>query len=136
MLPLNRDFRFPRREKLKGRDEIREVFNRGRSVSCSGVKLMILRNGLPYNRIAFTFSRKFGKAVDRNHSRRISREVFRLFRNELRKGYDLVLLVYPGRDFFTVRMDQMRDLFSRAGLLIFTPELGRLTDSPSGNHVL
>jgi len=97
---------------------------------------MILRNGLPYNRIAFTFSRKFGKAVDRNHSRRISREVFRLFRNELRKGYDLVLLVYPGRDFFTVRMDQMRDLFSRAGLLIFTPELGRLTDSPSGNHVL
>ena len=110
------DYRFPRREKLKGRDEIREVFSRGKGISCAGVKLIMLRNGLPYNRIAFTFSRKFGNAVERNHSRRLSREVYRQFRNELRKGFDLVLLVYPGRDFFSIRMDQLRDLFTRAGL--------------------
>ena len=117
-----RRVRFPRKEKLKGRNEIREVFNRKKGVSCSGARLLTLRNGLEYNRIAFTFSRKFGKAVERNHSRRLSREVYRLLRNELRKGYDLVLLVYPGRDVFSVRMDQMRELFSRAGL--FNPPQG------------
>ena len=74
------------------------------------------KNGLEFNRIAFTFSRKFGKAVERNYSRRLSREVYRQLRNELRKGYDLVLMVYPGHDVYSVRMDQMRELFSRSGL--------------------
>jgi len=110
------DYRFPGKEKLKGRDEIRDVFNRKMCVSCSGAKLFMLRNGLSYNRIAFTFTRKFGNAVKRNYSRRLSREVYRHLRNELRTGYDLVLLVYPGQDAFSVRMDQLQKLFSRAGL--------------------
>ena len=132
-------FSFPRRERLKGRDEIQEVFQRGTSaskglgggsgrrkgVSCAGAKLLALRNGLPHNRIAFTFSRKFGNAVERNYSRRLSREVYRYLRNELRQGYDLVLLVFPGRDIFSVRMEQLRELFSRAGLLNSSPEAGR-----------
>jgi ribonuclease P protein component len=113
-LPDN--FRFPRKEKLKGRDEIREVLNRRRVVSCPGARLFKLANGLPHNRIAFTFPRKFGNAVERNNSRRLSREAYRQLRNELRKGYDLVLLIYPGRDEFSVRMDQLRELFSLAGL--------------------
>jgi ribonuclease P protein component len=115
-LKNGRDCRFPRKERLKGRDEIREVFNRKKGVSCPGARLLTHRNGLPYNRIAFTFSRKFGNAVERNYSRRLSREVYRNLRNELRKGYDLVLLVYPGRDVFSVRMEQLRELFFRAGL--------------------
>ena len=78
---------------------------------------MTLGNTLPYNRIAFTFSRKYGNAVQRNYSRRLSREVYRLLRNDLRTGYDMVLLVYPGQDVFSVRMGQMRELLSRAGLL-------------------
>ena len=109
-------FRFPRKEKLKGRNEIREVFNRKRHFSCPGAKLFTLCNGLPHNRIAFTFSRKFGNAVERNRSRRLSREAYRQLRNKLQKGYDLVLLVQPGRDVFPVRGDQLKELFSRAGL--------------------
>ncbi|MCL2129624.1 MAG: ribonuclease P protein component [Treponema sp.] len=109
-------FRFPRKEKLKGRDEIREVFNRKKGVSCTGARLFILKNRLPHNRITFTFSRKYGNAVQRNYSRRLSREAYRLLRNDLKKGYDLVLLVQPGNDIFSVRMDQMRELLSRAGL--------------------
>ena len=108
--------RFPRKEKLKGNDEIREVFSRKRSFSCAGAKLFLLCNRLPFNRIAFTFPRKFGNAVERNRSRRLSREAYRQFRSQLQKGYDLVLLVYPGRDVFSVRLDQLTELFSRAGL--------------------
>ena len=112
------DYRFPRKEKLKGRDEIREVFNRKKGVACPGARLLTRRNGLEHNRIAFTFSRKFGNAAERNRSRRLSREAYRLLRNELQTGYDLVLLVYPGRDDFKTRMEQLRGLFSRAGLFI------------------
>ena len=114
-----KSYRFPREERLKGRDEIRKVFSERKGVSCPGARLLSLRNSLPYNRIAFTFSRKFGTAVERNRSRRLSREAYRFLRKELRQGYDMVLLVYPGsgRDVLLNRMEQLRELFSRAGLL-------------------
>jgi len=114
---VNRGFSFPKKEKLKGRDNIREVFNRKIAFSCSGAKLLKNRNGLGYNRIAFAFPRKFGNAVERNHSRRLSREAYRLIGPELRQGYDLVLLIYPGCDVFSVRKEQLLRLFVRAGLL-------------------
>jgi len=79
-------------------------------------------NGLNYNRIAFSFPRKYGNAVERNHSRRLSREAYRLLRSELRQGYDLVLLVYSSRDSFSARMEQLQALFLRAGLLNITPD--------------
>jgi len=119
-------YSFPGEERLKGRDEIRKVFSEKKGVSCHGARLLLLRNGLPHNRIAFTFSRKFGNAVKRNRSRRLSREVYRFLRSEIRQGYDMVLLVYPDagsaslmpcKNTLQARMDQMRELFSRAGLL-------------------
>ncbi|AEF80300.1 ribonuclease P protein component [Leadbettera azotonutricia] len=110
------DYSFPRQERLKGRDEIREVFNRRKAVSCAGAKLLTLKNGLDHNRVAFTFSRKFGCAVERNRARRQGREAYRHLRGELKTGFDLVLLVYPGKDDFASRMQQLTELFRRAGL--------------------
>jgi ribonuclease P protein component len=111
-------FSFPRKEKLKKRDEIKEVFRRRKLYPCAGAKLFILSNGLKHNRIAFALTRKYGNAVERNRSRRYSREVYRLLRSELRKGFDLVLLIYPGQDAFSSRMEQLKFLFSKAGLFV------------------
>ncbi|MDR1957115.1 MAG: ribonuclease P protein component [Treponema sp.] len=110
-------FRFRRTERLKGRREIREVFSRGKGVTCSGAKLFVLHNGLSHNRIAFTFSRKFGTAVERNRARRLGREAYRHIGYALKPGYDVVLLVYPGNDTFAARMDQVKRLCAQAGLL-------------------
>jgi ribonuclease P protein component len=110
------DYSFPQRERLKGRNEIGEVFSQKKVVSCAGAKLFRKENGRLHNRIAFTFSRKFGNAVERNRARRVGREVYRHLRNYLKPGYDLVLLVYPGNDNYSRRMAQMRELCSRAGL--------------------
>ena len=107
---------FPRQERLKGRDEIGEVFRRKKAVSGAGAKLFILKNGLSHNRIAFTFSRKFGNAAERNRAKRLGREAYRHLRYEIKPGHDLVLLVYPGNDNFNLRLTQLRDLLDRAGL--------------------
>lgn len=87
--------RFKREERLKGRNDIRAVFSRGRRFGCQGAKLFVLKNSLSGNRICFTFSRGYGNAVQRNRARRLGREAYRHLRPRLAGGYDLILLVYP-----------------------------------------
>jgi ribonuclease P protein component len=86
----------------------------------------VLKNDMLYNRVCFTFSRKFGNAVVRNHARRLGREAFRLIKGRLTGGYDLVFLVYPPLDkeqsgkskaAFSERTLQLESLFTKAGLL-------------------
>jgi ribonuclease P protein component len=116
--------KFRRRERLKKRDDITGVFKKGRSVTCPGAKLFYLDNGLSYNRIAFTFARKYGNAVERNRGRRFGREAYRLLKKGVETGYDLILLVYPqaaedGRPqkpCLSRRMRQLKSLFAKAGL--------------------
>ncbi|MDR2445180.1 MAG: ribonuclease P protein component [Spirochaetaceae bacterium] len=129
--------RFPRAEHLKRRQDIQTVFKKGASASCSGARLFFLRRDVDGRRIAFTFARKFGNAVERNRARRLGREAYRHLRPKIKGGYDLVLLVYPGKnDFpengkapdnfsgvktpssgFLTRLRQMRVLLGKAGLL-------------------
>ncbi|MHC6204644.1 ribonuclease P protein component [Breznakiellaceae bacterium SP9] len=107
-------FCFTRKEHLKKRDEIAQVFKKGRLVSCPGAKLFILNNKLNYNKITVTFSRKFGNAVARNRARRLGREAYRLSRKQLKQGFDLVFLFYPGIDSLAQRQEQLDVLFSKA----------------------
>jgi len=78
---------------LKGRKEIKEVFGRGKRYSVRGAKLFVLKNDLPYNRICFSLFKGFGNAVSRNRAKRLGREAYRLMKNRLSIGYDLILLV-------------------------------------------
>ena len=121
-------FLFKREEHLKGRKEIREVFNKGKRVSVNGAKLFLRKNDLPYNRICFSFSRGFGNAVVRNRIRRLEREAFRLLKTRLTGGYDLILLAFhdaggkenPNPLKKAVLHDksvQLETLFKKAGLL-------------------
>lgn len=109
-------FRFRPEERLKKRGAIRKVFANGKPSACAGAKLFVLENGLPHNRIAFAFSRKFGNAVQRNRARRLGREAYRHIGYALEKGYDMVLLLYPGQDLFAVRQEQLSRLCAKAGL--------------------
>lgn len=78
---------------------------------------MFLReNGKATNRIAFTFARKYGNAVQRNRSRRLSREAYRRIKSQLKQGYDLVLLIYPDGDRYDHRVRQLDNLVLKAGL--------------------
>ncbi|MDR0585510.1 MAG: ribonuclease P protein component [Treponema sp.] len=120
-------FRFKREERLKGRNEIREVFSRGKRFGCRGAKLFVLKNSLSRNRICFTFSRGFGNAVERNRTRRLGREAYRYLRPRLAGGCDLILLVYPEtapvpaaaakKNGLAVRTGQLSFLLTKAGLL-------------------
>lgn len=108
---------FTRAERVKKVSDIQNLFKKGKRVAVSGAKLFFLPNGLNMNRIAFTFPRGYGNAVERNFSKRISRETYRYFKAFLNTGYDMLLLIYPGNDSFRIRCAQFRYLCKKAGII-------------------
>ena len=107
---------FPKAERLRRSAAIQTVFRKGRKYYGDGIKLFILPNGSEQNRVVFTFPRGYGNAVARNYSRRLSREAYRLCRQNLATGFDMAVLVFPGRDTFPERKTQLEKLFRKAGL--------------------
>lgn len=81
---------------LKENHEFRRVYQKGRSAVGGGMVVYCRKNRRSVNRLGITASVKLGNAVVRNRARRRLREVYRLHKDELRKGYD-VILVARGR---------------------------------------
>ena len=109
--------KFPRKEMIKRPIDFHNLFKNGSRVSTSGAKLFFLQNDLGVNRIAFPLPRGYGNAVNRNLSKRYSREAYRLTKTFLNTGYDIHFLVYPGNDSFSTRCVQFRTLCEKAGLI-------------------
>lgn len=111
--------RFARVERIKRPLDFKKLFKLGRRTSVGGAKLFFLPNGLSFNRIGFPLPRGFGNAVQRNRSRRFSRESYRALKPHLNTGFDVLLLVYPNPETssFHSRCEQLRILFEKAGIL-------------------
>ena len=109
--------RFTREEHIKRPADIQKLFKTGKRVSVSGAKLFFMLNDRKLNRIGFPLPRGYGNAVERNRSKRYSREAYRFFKTHLNTGYDMLLLVYPGNDSFLSRCEKFRILCQKAGLL-------------------
>lgn len=108
--------RFTRNERVKRSAEIKCIFKNGEKVSAKGAKLFLLENGTQKNRVAFALSKGYGNAVERNYSKRLSREAFRLMKTKIKLGYDLVFLVYPGNDDYKKRCNVYEYLLNKAGI--------------------
>jgi ribonuclease P protein component len=83
---------FRKHEHLRSPAEFEQVYNRRRSAAGSGLIIYARENGLAYTRVGFSVSRKYGGAVQRNRLRRLYREAFRLSKEALPIGLDLVLI--------------------------------------------
>ena len=75
-------------------------FRRAYEEKCSASDAVLLvyatSNEFDYPRIGLSVSRKVGGAVQRNRWKRLLREAFRLSREELPPGIDLVVIPRPG----------------------------------------
>ena len=108
---------FRREEHIKKPADIQKLFKTGKKVSVKGAKLFFMLNDKNINRIGFPLPRGYGNAVERNQSKRYSRETYRFFKAHLNTGYDMLFLVYPGNDSFLSRCEQFKTLCTKAGLL-------------------
>jgi ribonuclease P protein component len=88
----SKKFAFRPHEHLRRPSDFRRVYEARRSASDGWLIVYACENGLPHSRLGLSVSRKMGKATYRNRLRRLYREAFRLTRQEMPTGLDLVLI--------------------------------------------
>jgi len=72
--------------------EYKCIYTNGRRIPGQYIIVFTHKNQLPYNRFGIVTSKKVGNAVIRNRAKRQIREVIRKNLNNLRPGYDVVIV--------------------------------------------
>jgi ribonuclease P protein component len=78
---------------LTARAQYALVYRQGKTWIDSLVLMKALPNSLSLSRYGFSVSKKVGKAVQRNHLKRLLREIMRF--QPIEPGWDLVFVVRP-----------------------------------------
>jgi len=81
------------------------------------MRVHMLPNSLAVSRVVFVPVRSYPNAVARNRARRVLRECWRLGKASIRKGYDVVVVLYPVKDEFAERRTQLFRLLRQAGIV-------------------
>ena len=77
---------------LKMNYEFQRLYRKGKSAATPFLVVYARSGKRPGNRVGFTVSTKLGKAVKRNRVRRRLREIYRLNSQEMKTGWDIVLV--------------------------------------------
>lgn len=85
-------------EKLRKNSEFHLVYRRGRSFANNLLVLYVFKNrknhinGVPFNRIGISVSKKVGKSVVRSRVKRLISESYRLNKDRYQEGYDFIII--------------------------------------------
>ena len=83
----------------------RQVYNEGKSKANKYLVLYYRKNDLEYNRLGISVSKKVGNSVVRHRTTRLIRESYRLNQDNLKTGYDMVVIARQtakGKDCHTI----------------------------------
>lgn len=86
------DRRFLPAYRIRRQADFQRAYRRRCTASDNLLLVFGCPNGLPHPRLGLSVSRKIGKAVVRNRWKRLLREAFRLSRQRLPAGIDLVVV--------------------------------------------
>ena len=77
---------------LRNNREFQMVYNEGNSKANRYLVLYYRKNDLEYNRLGISVSKKVGNSVVRHRTTRLIRESYRLNQDNLKTGYDMVVI--------------------------------------------
>ena len=109
--------RFP---SIKKNKDFQIAYKNGTSHATGALVMYIIENGLDYNRIGISCSKKIGNSVVRHTFARKMREIFRLNDNKVKKGLDIVIVIRFKANFcdYNQLESQYLNLLNRHHILI------------------
>ena len=106
---------------LKKNYEFKTVMNKGKFYRGKYITIYINENKEDKNKIGIAVSKKLGKANKRNRLKRLIRESYRLKKNNLKKGYNIVFIWNKQANILNNTYknvsEDMEKLFIKAGIL-------------------
>ena len=84
-------FCFEKGEKISRRAELNQVNRKGTRHYTEHFRVVIRRNRMDSTRLGITVGKKVGNAVRRNRVKRLIREFFRLNKQHIPVGYDILI---------------------------------------------
>ncbi|HSG69857.1 MAG TPA: ribonuclease P protein component [Planctomycetaceae bacterium] len=85
-------YRFLKIHHIRKSSDFQKIYDLQERAGDAHLLVFASRNGLDWPRIGLSVSKKHGPAVTRNRIKRLLREAFRLTREDLPKGLDLILI--------------------------------------------
>lgn len=106
---------------LKKNYEFKSVLTKGKFYKGKYITIYIRKNNRSENVIGIAISKKLCKAVKRNRLKRVIREGFRLQKDLLQKGYNMVFIWNKNVDILEANYNNvskdMTKLFIKAGII-------------------
>lgn len=94
-----RDYSFQSHHRIKKRSQFQHLGRVGKKIHSKNFLIILSENDSGSARIGITITKKISKkAVVRNKLRRRIREIFRLFREDLVKHFDIVVIARQNAD--------------------------------------
>jgi len=111
-------------ESLKKNYQFRYVYNRGKSLANRHLVMYVIKNGKQTNKLGISVSKKVGKSVTRSHVTRLIRESYRLTEQEIKQGFDIVVIArVSAKDIsYQEMLRSLRHLLKKHNLFIGTVE--------------
>jgi len=86
------NYRFYKKERLKGRRNIERLFKEGTWIEGESIKVVFIKNNSSISRFLLGVSKAQGKSYERNYLRRVLREIVRTSKADIPKGMDFCLI--------------------------------------------
>ena len=104
---------------LKLNKEFKRLYYRGKSAVFPNIVVYVIPNRKNSNRIGLTCGKSVGKAVKRNRVKRLMRESYRLIEDNIKMGYDIVIVARNKsvNCKFMQISDELKKAFIKLGLL-------------------
>lgn len=78
--------------RLRNNMEFKKVYSGGKNYWNRNLVLYVRKNNMEHSRVGYSITKKIGNSVVRNKVRRRMKEIYRLEFNNIKAGYDIIII--------------------------------------------